>query len=55
MKADESAKRLCTEHPEDHPVAPMDGKPGYCFGCVKEDARQRCVEKGEGWRWGVSA
>lgn len=37
----------CAKHLEDRPSAE------YCFGCVKEAARQRCIDKGEGWRWGV--
>ncbi|SFJ47008.1 hypothetical protein SAMN03159338_1477 [Sphingomonas sp. NFR04] len=25
----------------------------HCHHCVMEAARQRCIERGEGWRWGV--
>lgn len=26
---------------------------GYCLCKVYDDARQRCIARGEGWRWGV--
>jgi hypothetical protein len=26
---------------------------GYDFEKVMREARQRCIDKGEGWRWGV--
>ena len=35
-----------------HEVAPT-AVDGYCFPCVLAAARQRCIERGEGWRWGV--
>jgi len=37
----------------------VDGEPrncesgGYCLCRVYREARQRCIERGEGWRWGV--
>lgn len=26
----------------------------YCFECVQERAAQRCLDKQEGWRWGLA-
>lgn len=26
---------------------------GYCLCYVFDDAQQRCIDKGQGWRWGV--
>lgn len=25
----------------------------YCLCQVYADAKQRCIDKGEGWRWGI--
>ncbi len=36
------------------PNAVCDGTPEtYCLCRVYDDARQRCIDRGEGWRWGV--
>lgn len=26
----------------------------YCFACVCDRAKQACIDRGEGWRWGVN-
>jgi hypothetical protein len=32
---------------------PRDCVRDYCLCRVLEDAQQRCIDKGEGWRWGL--
>lgn len=29
--------------------------PGYCLERVYREARERCIAKGEGWRWGIGS
>ena len=38
-------------HPEAY-TNPATGQ-RYCLPCVYDEARQKCIDKGEGWRWGV--
>jgi len=30
------------------------GKEGYCLECVYNNAGEKCLEKQEGWRWGLA-
>ena len=32
---------------------PRDCKKDYCLCRAQEDAQRRCLEKGEGWRYGL--
>lgn len=40
-------RKLCVDHPED------DLSYAECWACVVARARERCIERGEGWRYGV--
>jgi len=30
------------------------GKEGYCLECVYSKAQEKCLEKQEGWHWGLA-
>jgi len=40
--------RLMLDHACPH------GKEGYCLECVYNNAGEKCLEKQEGWRWGLA-